>query len=83
MTKEQVLAEFHEELTDDAINQLNNNEGSKDSDNFSYVRIPYTDDLFDRPNTSFGILGGLEVTPHRGENAYNVNTPIITVYEVE
>lgn len=83
LTKEQILAEFHEELTDEAINQLSDNEGSKDSDNFSYVTIPNSVGLLDRPTTSFGILGGLEATPLRGSDSIETNHPIITVYEVE
>lgn len=83
LTKEQILAEFHEELTEEAINQLNDVEGPRNSDNFSYIRIPNTPGLYDRPSTSQGILGGLEAHPHREDNSYASNHPVITVYEVE
>lgn len=83
LTKEQILAEFHEELTDEAISQLNNNESSKNTDSYSYIQIPNSEELFNRPSTSFGILGGLEVTPHRDGNSFELNHPVIVVYEVE
>lgn len=83
LTKEQILAEFHEELTDEAISQLNDNESSKNTDSYSYIQIPNSEELFNRPSTSFGILGGLEVTPHRDSNSFELNHPVIVVYEVE
>lgn len=83
LTKEQILAEFHEELTDEAISQLNENESSKNTDSYSYIQIPNSGELFNRPSTSFGILGGLEVTPHRDSNSFELNHPVIVVYEVE
>lgn len=82
LTKEQILAEFHEELTDEAINSLNENEGSKDSDNHSYIQIPIHDGLYNRPSIS-GILGGLEVNPRRNGESFELSHPLITVYEVE
>ena len=82
LTKEQILAEFCEELTDEAIQQLNENDTTKDSDNVSYVHVPTSHGLFDRPN-SFGILGGLEVTPFRDGDSYVDNNTTFTVYEVE
>ena len=82
LTKEQILSEFYEELTEEAINNLNENEGSKDSDNYSYVQVPIHDGLFDRPSIS-GILGGLEVNPRRDGESFELSHPLITVYEVE
>ena len=82
LTKEQVLAEFCEELTDEAIRQLDENDTTRDSDNVSYVHVPTSNGLFDRPN-SFGILGGLEVTPFRDGDSHVDNNMTITVYEVE
>lgn len=82
LTKEQILSEYYEELTEEAINNLNENEGSKDSDNYSYVQVPIHDGLFDRPSIS-GILGGLEVNPRRDGESFELSHPLITVYEVE
>lgn len=81
LTREQILSEFYEELTDEAINQLNETKGSAESNNFMYVNVP-DGQLFDRP-TSFGILGGLEATPLREGGGYETTNEVFTVYEVE
>ncbi len=94
MNKEEILREFGDELSNDAIKRLEDNIGKGERNlNTVFVRSHGALDVDGNGGTvtrqvpTPGILGGLEVTPifpwdHSGMYNYQ-NNPVITVYEVE
>lgn len=84
MTKENILYEYGDELTEDSIKELDElaNKGIGGSTHFISVG---SGQEFGRSNAVHGILGGLEVIPspmsERSDSHYNQN--VIVVYEVE
>lgn len=90
LTRYQIMEEFGDELTPEAINWLDDNIGKADRNwGTVYVRGVDNDSSVTptRQSPSPGILGGLEVTPVFPWDAtgmYNYqNMPVIAVYEVE
>ena len=88
MSVEDILNEFREELSEDAVKKLKNSKTQSDSSSPTYlVRYtgrPTSENV--RPNVPTGILGGLEAHPG-WPGDYNSIEPIknnlIPVYEVE
>lgn len=88
LTVDQILAEYDEELTDEARNQLTKDTPKGvDNDNAVYVRVPHyaAKERMPRASTTPGILGGLEVSPIRevSDPYYSRNDNLIPVYECE
>ena len=93
LTPEQVLAEFGDELSQDAKNQLKEDNVKSDSaGDYVYVNVPETlvyDDSSNRAVIaripSAGILGGLEVSPvlPYDSEITNRHESTVTVYECE
>jgi hypothetical protein len=83
MTKDQILAEYGDELSSDAKAKLEDNQGKYDEG--SYVVVKGMDGLVSRPMPTAGILGGLEIHPIRNTADYAsvTNSATFTVYEVE
>lgn len=83
MTKDQILAEYGDELSSDAKAKLEDNQGKYDEG--SYVVVKGMDGLVSRPMPTAGILGGLEIHPIRNTADYAsvTNSTTFTVYEVE
>ncbi len=85
LTKEQILAEYADELTSEARNELKDNP-SRGSGNDSAVYVRSYSSCGDKsyPRTP-GILGGLEVTPTRAiKDPYRPhNSNLIEVWECE
>lgn len=90
LSKEEIINEFRDVLTPEAIQLLKEKKDFGDYDSSAvFVRVP-TGALYDNNGTitqasSTGILGGLEVSPLLTfDNAdYNYNYNLIPVYEVE
>lgn len=85
MTKESILYEYGEELTNEAIDELNEIVDKGENSNTYFVHVG-GNEPFVRPNNGVhGILGGLEAMPHLDTNSYNShhNQNVIVVYEVE
>ena len=88
LTVDQILAEYDEELTDEARNKLTKDiPKGVDNDNAVYVRVPHyaAKERMPRASTTPGILGGLEVSPIRevSDPYYSRNDNLIPVYECE
>ena len=88
LTVDQILAEYDEELTDEARNKLTKDTPKGvDNDNAVYVRVPHyaAKERMPRASTTPGILGGLEVSPIRevSDPYYSRNDNLIPVYECE
>jgi hypothetical protein len=93
LTPEQILAEFEDELTNEAKAQLKTDKVISGVDgDFKYVHVPETL-IYDEPSNkaviakipSAGILGGLEVSPvlPYDSDVTNRHDSTITVYECE
>lgn len=93
LTVEQIIAEFGNELSKEALDKLKDKGPSVDQDSGAvYVRVPNTA-MYDADTgkvnitniPSAGILGGLEVSPvlPYDTNNYYTNRGTITVYETE
>lgn len=84
MTKENILYEYGDHLTEDAIAELDTLANKGIGGNTYFVNVGNGQE-FGRYNAIHGILGGLEVIPsnmsERSDTHYNQN--VIVVYEVE
>ena len=88
LTVDQILAEYDEELTDEARNKLTKDiPKGTENDDAIYVRAPHyaAKEKMPRASTTPGILGGLEVSPIRevSDPFYSRNDNLIPVYECE
>ena len=87
LTVDQILAEYDEDLTDEARSKLTKDTPKGvENDNAVYVRVPHyaANEKTPRAGTP-GILGGLEVSPIRevSDPYYSRNDNLIPVYECE
>lgn len=85
LTREQIFAEFGDELTPEAKSKLKETEGTgRENGNYIYVKTGRFDNLVSFPKTK-GLLAGLEVHPMRNGDDYSVDysRTVYTVYEVE
>lgn len=87
LTVDQILAEYDEDLTDEARSKLTKDTPKGvENDNAVYVRVPHyaANEKTPRAGTP-GILGGLEVSPIREVSSpyYSRNDNLIPVYECE
>lgn len=84
MTKENILYEYGEDLTEDSIKELDELANKGIGGNTYFVNVANGQE-FGRSNAVHGILGGLEVIPsnisEKFDTHYNQN--VIVVYEVE
>ena len=85
MTRESILYEYGEELTGEAIDELNEMVDKGENTNTYFVHVGGPNQTFTRSNAVHGILGGLEVMPSSDTNSYgsHYNQNVIVVYEVE
>ncbi len=84
MTRENILYEYGDDLTEDSIKELDELANKGIGGNTYFVNVANGQE-FGRSNIVHGILGGFEVMPssmsERSDSQYNQNT--IVVYEVE
>ena len=86
MTREQIKAEFNDELSSEAKKKLDNDRTKGiDNTNAIYVRVKSGMEPMPACGPTPGLLGGLEVSPLRDvkDNYYRVNNNLICVYECE
>ena len=86
LTREQIKAEFNDELSPEAKKKLDNNRTKGiDNTNAIYVRVKSGMEPMPACGPTPGLLGGLEVSPLRDvkDNYYRVNNNLICVYECE
>lgn len=86
MTRDQIFAEYYDELTPEAREKLNHNETRRvDNSGAMYVHVRTSMPPFSPNSSTPGLLGGLEVSPIRDNdtNYYYVNDNLICVYECE
>lgn len=86
MTRDQIFAEYYDELTPEAREKLNHNETRRvDNSGAMYVHVRTSMPPFSPNSSTPGLLGGLEVSPIRDNNTnyYYVNDNLICVYECE
>ena len=86
LTKEQIKAEFNDELSSEAKKKLDNDKTKGvDDSNTIYVRVKSGMEPMPACSPTPGLLGGLEVSPLRDvkDNYYRVNNNLICVYECE
>lgn len=64
MTREMILNEYRNELTQDAVKKLKEiNVGENNTSSTYFIRASYTDPETNRPKMTPGLLGGLEAHP--------------------
>jgi hypothetical protein len=85
MTRENILYEYGDELTNEAIDELNEMVDKGENTNTYFIHVGGQNQTFTRTNSVHGILGGLEVMPSSDTNSYGShhNQNVIVVYEVE
>jgi hypothetical protein len=86
LTREQIFAEYNEELSSEAKKKLKEDKlKGHENDSFIYVRHPDPKTGIPRAGANIGLLGGLEVSPLRGVNEpyYHFSDNLIPVYECE
>lgn len=85
MTRENILYEYGDELTNEAIDELNELVDKGTSSDTYYIQVGAGESVQRSGSAKHGILGGLEVIPSNTSSSYgtNYNDNIIAVYEVE
>lgn len=85
MTRENILYEYGDELTSEAIDELNELVDKGTSSDTYYIQVGARESVQRSGGAKHGILGGLEVIPSNTSSSYgtNYNDNIIAVYEVE